>query len=303
LAHLNRLLLDALLRGDATGLPADLSALKRHLEAGCSDCDAILAGGPDLDTLLRLLEAQEALVALEARPEDRFGAEHQEGQALSTMEREALWERIQSGERRPLGDVAEERVSGRSWMHFLPPAVGIAAVAVVGVLWLRASPEGPPSSDAGVKGDGASPEIQLSVVAGRDAGGSFELDRRVTDGDHLPSSDTLLFELATDRSSARYLFAQDENGRVTFLLPPPAAKARMEEPGLRRVQVDGRWVALDLGDLAGSVRLVAAASSTEIESVDAAVIVFWDHARPAGFSSQALSLVVDAAPAEGDAGP
>jgi len=146
----------------------------------------------------------------------------------------------------------------------------------------------------GIKGDlPAPPEVHLRVVAGRQSGTDFELTGRLADGDRVAQDLTLLFELETDRLGARYLFVVDGQGTGTQLAPPPGTLPEVEAAGSRRVEQDGSWVALDLGDMQGPLTLVAAASVLPLDA-DADVMRPYEAGqRPAWLDYDSLSLELD----------
>jgi hypothetical protein len=89
MSHLNAQTLTAILEGGGYLPPEDLREIRQHLESGCDACEALLAReGPDLDTLLRIVSAQEALARLDATG----GAPSDE--ALPPEGKELMWDGI-----------------------------------------------------------------------------------------------------------------------------------------------------------------------------------------------------------------
>ncbi len=242
--HLQRSTLAALL--DGTLDPGDARLIRKHLEGDCPHCSALLQeSGPDMDTLIRLLEAEEWAPA-EPHPD----------------ELEAAWASISSGlpMSRPSGSArGGAGATRRSW-RWPASAVGLLAAAAL-LLVLR-----PAGNDHGLKGGMPSPpSVELRVVAGRQTEGGFQLEGRLTDGDTVLPDRTLLFEMETDKVSARYLFAIEGDGEVTILFPHPGTAPELAAAGSARVGRKDSWVALELDDMNGPLTLLGAASSLALD--------------------------------------
>ncbi len=242
--HLTPDTLEALLDGSLAAGPA--AELRRHLEQDCPRCEALLEeSGPELDTLLRLLEAQQG--------------SDPEADGLSEEERAHSWASIEAG----LG-AETRRPATRPWWR-LPSGAAVALAALAAVLLFFLRP--PPSGYLGVKGDGVpgAAAVTLRVVAGSQDGEGFQLRGRVRDGEQLGRELSLLFELETDRQAARYLFVLDGAGQVTQLAPAPGTVAEVETAGSRRVGSESGWAVLDLDDMRGPLTLVGAASTLPMD--------------------------------------
>ncbi|MBW1879292.1 MAG: zf-HC2 domain-containing protein [Deltaproteobacteria bacterium] len=269
MTHLTPERLEALLDGS---LPArERRALGAHLAGECQQCAEVLAEGPDLDTLARLLEAE----AADPEPLDV---------AAGWAALEAALPDTKAGEA-----ISHPR---RRWRGGLGVALALAAAAALFVLF--SGPE--PSPEVGVKGVVATvaPEVHLRVVAGRAGAERFDLDRRVVSGDRVDRGETLLFEVETDRRAARYLFAVDPGvtmGGVTFLAPPDGETTGLEPAGRHRVTWGGEWVALDLDDAPASLTVVCAASTAPLDPLD--VVSGWLEGRPPpGVGYEAITVEV-----------
>ncbi len=231
--HLTPDRLDALLEGT---LPAEeAAALREHLEAECPTCAEVIADGPDLVTLGRLLAGAWA-----------GSAEH--------PAKEDLW--------RALSPSLPRRVARPWWRRWSWPVLGAALAAALALVVLRPPPQGP----GGVKGQlDLPPAVVLRVAAGQPGPEGLAPSRRLGDGDVADAADTLLFDLEVDRPAARYLFVVDGEGVSWLLAPAPGTPARVEPAGRRAVKHQQGWVALDLGDMVGPLELVAAASEVVLE--------------------------------------
>jgi hypothetical protein len=262
MTHLTPERLEALLDGS---LPEpQRRALAAHLSDDCPQCAEVLAEGPGLDTLARLLEAESA------PPEPLDAATRAAGWAALEAEADAS------------DEASIPRPSGRRWWrNGLGAALALAAAVMLFVLFT-----GPQPPEESIKGPVATipPEVHLRVVAGRAGPERFELDRRVVAGDQVDRGETLLFEVETDRRAARYLFAVDPGAvagvraGITFLAPPDGEAAGLEPAGRHRVAWDGEWVALDLDDAPNSLTLVVAASAAPLDPLD--VVGGWLEGRP-----------------------
>jgi len=232
--------------------------LADHLAGECPVCERALQDGPNLDLLFRLLDAADAPPV-----------------APAVSERQRIWAGV------------EVSLGARTRWR-LPAAIGSLLLAASVLLLIRVAPV----SEPGIKGaEEAAPEVHLRVVAGRTGDGSMDLERRIADGDRLTADHLLLFELETDRSSARYLFAVDGTGRVDQLVPSPGKDALVEPPGRRRVADLEGWTALGLDDLQGPVRLVGAASTQPLPADE--VIGGWLEQRPpvgVGFDVETVEI-------------
>lgn len=363
MSHLTTQTITAILEG-AGYLPAEeLREIRQHLEDGCPVCAALLAReGPDLDTLLRIVAAQEALARLDS--EEPLDQEL----APSAPETQAIWAGVASelpglggldpqqgltgkgfevpgllsgGAREtapPRGELHQLRPSHRvpgsasdqererrkvgsrdprpapdfrsgSWLLrirrvALPVAAMAAAFTAFFYVWPNSSQVTEPETadlDA-IKGTGQiPPEIRMQVAKGREGeGGAFELDGLVNDNATLLPTDTLLFELRTEREAYRYLFVLDGEGEITWLLPPADRAAVREAAGSRRVTVDRAYVALGLSDLTSPLQIVSAASSAPLDPVAELLPIYkeWsvtrgrDSEEPfrAGLSSISLTI-------------
>ncbi len=252
MTHLTPELLDALLDGSLE--PNIAGELRRHLEQPCDACQQVLVEhNVDIDGLLRLCEAQDALADDDAL----------DGAApLSVLERDAIWRSVEGD--MPVRDPAGRPVSSRPWWR-LPAGAAVVVVAMAAAVLLFVQP--PPDPTQGLKGAGdadtlpAAPTVELRVVTGREVDGKVELDRRVHDGERLARDLFLLFEIESDRLSARYLFVVDGAGKAVQLSPAPGRVPELEPPGSGRIGHDGSWVVLDLADMQGPLTLVGAASA------------------------------------------
>ncbi len=254
MTHLDRRALEALLDGS---LPAARSrALLAHLQGGCERCAALLEReGPDLDTLARLVAAEEAAPA--EPPAD-------------------LWPRVEAA-------LPRTRRRLPAW------GVGLALAAAL-LLAVRPRPGGGPAERVKATGEAAAPGVELRVVAGHMEKGGFDLAGRLRDGDAVPRDETLIFEIAADRPAARYLFAVDGRGRATLLAPTGAAA--VEPAGARQLVEGGAWVALALDDVPGPLRLVAAAGPPVDDPVSAILDPWRAGRRPPGFGLASLTLEI-----------
>lgn len=252
--HLTPDRLQALLEG--TLPPDDAAALRPHLETDCPTCATALAEAPDLDVLLRLLEATGA-------------------PAEAPRDREALWAgidgRLETAARPATAPSRAPRGAQRGVVLRWGPVL-VGGVLAAGVLFavLRPTPPVDPVRDpGGLKGDvPAPPTVSLAVLAGHLDDAGFQLEARLADGDRVDPSRTLLFEMNADKVGARYLFAVQGDGTVLQLFPPDGAVPALEAPGPRRVGPEGRWVSLSLHDVPGPVTLVAAASALPLDPVE-----------------------------------
>jgi len=247
--HLDTTLIDAILDGSLE--PADAGQVREHLAQPCEICEQALdAYGLDLEVLLRLCEADDALAVAPARP-------------LSELERAALWQSVQ-------GDIPDRQAAPVRRPRWRVPAAGAVVIAMAAALLVFFRP---PDPYDGIKGPGdgevmlAPPALELRVVTGRDVAGSVELGRRVTDGEVLAKDLFLLFELQADRLAARYLFVVDGAGVVTSLSPASDAVPELQPAGNQRVGSDGSWVVLDLADMPGPLTIVAAAAALPVDAV------------------------------------
>ncbi len=248
--HLDDALIDALLDGSLE--PERARALREHLARPCEPCQqALEAHGLELDTLLRLVEAEEALDEPVEQP-------------LTPLERAALWQSVEADMPQPRAALPPRR----GWRMPTLATVALAAAAAL-VLFLRLP--GPDDPREGVKGPEiealAPPALELRVVTGRERAGQVELGRRVAAGETLARDELLLFELETDRSSDRYLFVVDGQGAVTPLAPAPGEAPALAPPGSARVASRGGWVVLDLLDMQGPLTIVGAASSLAVDPI------------------------------------
>ena len=260
MSHLDPQRIAAILEG--TLPPEEAAFLRQHLAAPCTRCEEALNNGPDLDTLLRLVEAEGA-------PPVRL------------PDRDRSWQVVRAA--LPMG-----RGHRAAWW------VGAALAAALALIVLRPQVATPPDHLAdGIKGaTTAMTTVQLRVIVGHEEGGRFALDSRLAGGEVVAHDQTLLFELETDRPAARYLFAVQSNGTVLLLAPPEGEPATVSPAGRSKVEAGGQWVALDLADQRGPITLVAAASPSPLD-LQREVIDPWlagDH--PRGLRYDSLSIVV-----------
>ncbi len=263
MTHLTPALLDSLLDGSLE--PALAGELLRHLEQPCDACQQVLKEHSiDIDGLLRLVEAQEAM--LDDEPLDGAAP-------LSVLEKNALWQSVE-------GDLPVEGRRPVARPRWRLPAGGAAVLVAMAAAFLFFFHQPPMDPTQGVKGPGdvdvlpAAPEVELRVVTGREVDGRVELDRRVRDGERLPKDLFLLFELEVDRSAARYLFVVDGEGRTTQLSPAPGGVPELSAAGSERVGQGGNWVVLDLADMQGPLTLVGAAASIAADPASEVVVPF-----------------------------
>ena len=260
--HLDPRVIDALLDGSLE--PAEARALREHLAEPCEICQqALMEHNIDLDGLLRLVEADEAMDEPVEVP-------------LSPFERAALWQSVE-------GDVPARREAPRvrpRWHRPAGAAVVVMAMAAALLIFLR-----PPQPYDGIKGPGdgdaspAPPSLELRVVQGREVDGSVELERRVQQGETLAKDAFLLFELEADRLAARYLFVVDGAGVVTQLAPTSGAVPALQPAGSQRVGGEDGWVVLDLADMQGPITVVAAAASLPVDATSE-VVRPWQAGEP-----------------------
>ncbi len=160
--HLDANVIDALLDGSLE--PGRASALREHLAQPCEACQRALEDhGLELDTLLRLVEAEQALDESVEQP-------------LTGLERAALWRSVEDDLPRP----REAQPSRRGWRL---PTLATAALALAAALVLFLRLPAPDQAYDGVKGPEveapAAPALELRVVTGREQAGKVELGRRV----------------------------------------------------------------------------------------------------------------------------
>jgi hypothetical protein len=275
--HLDANVIDALLDGSLE--PGRASALREHLAQPCEACQRALEDhGLELDTLLRLVEAEQALDESVEQP-------------LTGLERAALWRSVEDDLPRP----REAQPSRRGWRL---PTLATAALALAAALVLFLRLPAPDQAYDGVKGPEveapAAPALELRVVTGREQAGKVELGRRVAAGEILGRDELLLFDLETDRASARYLFVVDGEGVITPLAPAPGETPALTPAGSARVASQGGWVVLDLVDMRGPLTIVGAASSLAVDPVREVQQPWRDDERR-GFVAYD-SLVVELAP-------
>lgn len=259
MSHIDAPTLELLLEGSLSKTQAQRALA--HVAGGCEQCQALLERqGPDLDTLARLVEAEQAAPA--APPAD-------------------LWSQVEAGLPQPQPVRRGPRLV--AWG---------AALAIAAALILAVLPRVGPDQPSGIKGPGdvVAPSVQLRVVAGRLETGGFELERRVQQGEQVRREHTLLFELSTDQASARYLFVLDGQGQATLLAPTGTAGAQPAGP--RRLEEDGQWVALTVDDMVGPLQLVALAGPA-VASPQDDLLTTWRQGRlPAGFGVAVLELEI-----------
>ena len=262
--HLDQTRLDAILDGSLA--PDHARHLRRHLQAPCATCDAFLEQSTlDITTLARLLAAQEALSA----PSE---------QGLSQAEKQADWESIRVA--LPDAGISPTRKKG---VVLLGTFVAMAAALLIFLL-----PGGPYS---GIKGDAsAPPEIQVKILAGREEGGQVRHLQRLQDGATVPANQTLLFEIETDRTTARYLFVVEGDGQLTRLYPPEDTAARLDPPGSRPVSQADAWVVLDVADMSGPLTLVGAASMQPLDMQRGIIQPWRRHQQGDGVAYDTLTL-------------
>jgi len=257
MSHISADRVDAVLSGEAP--VAKIRQWIAHLEDGCEECEQLIDGQIDLETLALLIEAEEA-----------------EPVAPAAAEAEAIWR--QSAPRNP----ANRRVWAGVGAVLLMAA--LALIAFTGVI----GPQDDPLE--GVKGvDGVAPEVALRVLTGVTSTGGFDLRGRLERGATLDQQTTLIFELQTNMDAARYLFVVDSEGKTTVLFP--TGDPAIEEPGRRKVATGADWVALDLEDWNGELTVVAAASTSPMAPAE--VTRLYSHSKhPAGLSYDLLTAKV-----------
>lgn len=231
--HLDQAVIDAILDGT---LAADRrAALAAHLGAGCAICEAACADGPDVDVLARMIALVDA---------DPVGP--------TALERDAIWRGAA-----PRG-VLEPRPANRALWLVLPLILAAAAGLVVFAV--------PHTGNETVKGSIVGPEVHLRVLGMRLVDGRYEPEGVVVDGAAVAHDRTLLFEIETTGVASRYLWAVDGFDRVIPLLPPSGGAPATEAAGRRHPTVAGQDVALDLSDLTGPIRVIAAASTVPLDA-------------------------------------
>jgi hypothetical protein len=254
MSHLDAETIDAIL--DGTLRPDTARALGGHLRSACPTCEAACADGPDVDALARLLDAELAAPV-----------------APTAREQEAIWRGVAA-------HTSRARPANRRWWAAAALALAAGAALVLG----RPGVETP-------KGASGTPDVHLRVLAMRAEQGGYEPEGRLADGATVGSDRTLLFEIETSGPATRYLWAVDAQGRVVPLVPAAGGTAASEPGGRRRPTVDGHDLALDLADLAGPLRLFAAAAADPLDASDRAVLE--RQGDLAGVSYDVVDLVVE----------
>lgn len=244
MTHLNPARIEQLLDGSIDPLVAQ--ALATHLADDCEICAASLTHEPDLDTLVRLLDA----VAVEPEiPPLPVGV--------------AIWKAIDDKLDAPVAKQAAQGQRRRRW--FIIAAVGAVAAGVALVPVLLPSSGDKPGWD-GTKGGVPAPTVDLKVMVGAAAETGFIPGRRLGQGDTVTPGDTLVFELKVSADAARYLVVLDGSGDQYWLQPQPGAAVTIQSAGQDYLKNGDEWVAFQVDPDSGPLTLIAGASLEVLEN-------------------------------------
>jgi hypothetical protein len=268
--HTQRLLLDGRLD------PAQARALAKHLETGCSTCEAALSG-PEADGLDGVVD----VVLTRLAPDDPTSA----GNDLEYA--------------RIMRRVGRPRRSGWRGLGLSGVAAGLVAALAGGLLLAHERAVKVPGWN-GVKGvsrSAVAPSVRLSAVSVLAArGGEAPVLRKVTRGDVVPGEAILQLQVEVGGATELALARVGRSGEVD---PFWQGRATAAGPILLSA-LDGRPAGYPLAELSGPQRFVALASPTRLTPRQVTAIAGAVAAgrstetpeRPSGISVDVLELTV-----------
>jgi hypothetical protein len=272
MTHLNPARIEQLLDGSIDPLVAQ--ALAAHLSEDCEICAASLTHEPDLDTLVRLLDAVTAEPAIPPLP---VGV--------------AIWKQIDDKLDAPVAKKAAQGQRRKRWFIVAAVAAVAACVALVPVLLPSTNNGDNPGWD-GKKGGVPAPMVDLKVLIGNATETGFIPGRRLGQGDMVTPGDTLVFELKVSADAARYVVVMNGDGEPYWLYPQPGTAATIQPAGQDYLKSGDEWIAFQVDPDSGPLTLIAGASLEVLDSPSQILTLLQNRAPHKTVGLQALSVQV-----------